>query len=153
MSLVLVSLVLLSLVLVSLGLVSLGLVTVLVSLVLVSLVLLPLSRAVCCTLAPPAAPAQPNATTPGELLAVGCEPAVSAGSGRPMMCPAGMLATGFEGARFLDEHLVKSEYYPTGGAMCCRIGLSGGAGAPHVRVVEPCNCERRGMQDVGCGVH
>ena len=115
--------------------------------------LLPLSRAVCCTLAPPAAPAQPNATSPGELLAVGCEPAVSAGSGRPMMCPAGMLATGFEGARFLDEHLVKSEYYPTGGTMCCRVGLSGGAGAPHVRVVEPCNCERRGMQDVGCGVH
>ena len=115
--------------------------------------LLPLSRAVCCTLAPSAAPEQSNATAPGELLAMGCEPAVSAGSGRPMMCPAGMLATGFEGARFLDEHLVKSEYYPTGGIMCCRVGLSGGAGVPHVRVVEPCNCERRSMQDVGCGIH
>lgn len=115
--------------------------------------LLPLSRAVCCTLAPSAAPEQSNATAPGELLAMGCEPAVSAGSGRPMMCPAGMLATGFEGARFLDEHLVKSEYYPTGGTMCCRVGLSGGPGVPHVRVVEPCNCERRSMQDVGCGIH
>ena len=114
----------------------------------------------CCAVAPPAPPpAGSNASAPtGELLALGCEPAAAAGSARPMMCPAGMVATGFEGARFLDEHLVKSEYYPTGGIMCCRVGLSGGPGElggappPPVRVVEPCNCERRSMQEVGCGV-